>query len=172
MKITAVETFHVRHPVSHAFGPSTYYYSTRDALLVKISTDAGLVGWGETAVLAGARALIDKNFAPMLIGQNPLEHRRLWRQMWGPNFGNGLAVGAVDIALHDLWGKALNMSITDLYGGRLQTRHPHRGRRRVCLPRRIQGTFGASCHGYRAARPLPLRRYPRMSVRGGDGASL
>jgi D-galactarolactone cycloisomerase len=120
MKITAVETFHVRHPVSHAFGPSTYYYTTRDALLVKISTDDGLVGWGETAVLAGARALIDKNFASMLIGQNPLEHRRLWRQLWGPNFGNGLAVGAVDIALHDLWGKALNMSITDLYGGRLR----------------------------------------------------
>src|SRR5262249_20373571 len=61
---------------------------------------------------------------PMLIGQNPLEHRRLWRQLWGANFGNGLAVGAVDTALHDLRGKALGLPITDLYGGRLRERVP------------------------------------------------
>jgi D-galactarolactone cycloisomerase len=124
MKVTSVETFHVQSPLPRGLGPSTYYYHFRDALLVKISTDEGLVGWGETAPMAGVRATIDKDIGPMLVGQNPLDHRRLWRQMWGPNFGNGLAVGAVDIALHDIWGKALNMSITDLYGGRLRQRVP------------------------------------------------
>ncbi len=124
MKITSVETYHVRHRLPRAIGPSTFYYQFRDALLVKIGTDEGLVGWGETAPLAGARAIIEESLAPMLIGQNPLEHRRLWRQMWGPNFGNGLAVGAVDIALHDLWGKALNLPVAELYGGRLRERVP------------------------------------------------
>ncbi|MSP13065.1 MAG: mandelate racemase/muconate lactonizing enzyme family protein [Chloroflexi bacterium] len=127
MKITSVETFHVQHQLPKAIGPSTYFYDYRDALLVKISTDEGLVGWGETAPMAGTRGIIEKELAPRLIGQNPLEHRRLWRQLWGPNFGNGLAVGAVDIALHDIWGKALNLPIAELYGGRLRERVPAYG---------------------------------------------
>jgi D-galactarolactone cycloisomerase len=99
-------------------------YTLRDALLVKITTDDGLVGWGETAALGGVRELIDKQLGPALLGQDPRQHRRLWRQMWGPNFGNGLAVGAVDIALHDLWGKAADLPIAELYGGRLHDRVP------------------------------------------------
>ena len=44
--------------------------------------------------------------------------------MWGPNFGNALAVGALDMALNDLRGKALNMSVAELFGGRLRDRVP------------------------------------------------
>ncbi len=44
--------------------------------------------------------------------------------MWGRNFGNALAVGALDIALNDLRGKALNMPVAELYGGRLRDRVP------------------------------------------------
>ncbi len=124
MKITAVTTHLLQHKLPRAIGPSTFMYSARDSLLVKISTDEGLVGWGETAPLGGVRELIDRQLGPSLIGQDPREHRRLWRQLWGPNFGNGLAVGAVDIALHDLRGKALGLSVADLYGGRLRDRVP------------------------------------------------
>ena len=53
MKITSVETIYVKAPLPYATGPATWYYTDRDALLVKISTDEGLVGWGETAALAG-----------------------------------------------------------------------------------------------------------------------
>lgn len=121
LKIVSVETFHLRHQLSKSIGPSTGYYNQRQATLVKISTDAGLVGWGETATLRGVRALIEE-LGKTLIGKNPLRHRQLWRDLWGPNFGNGLAVGALDIALHDLWGKAVNLSVADLYGGRLRDR--------------------------------------------------
>jgi D-galactarolactone cycloisomerase len=124
MKISAIQTFLLQHRLPRAIGPSTFMYTLRDALLVKISTDDGLVGWGETAALGGVRELIDKQFAPALLGQDPLQHRQLWRQMWGPNFGNGLAVGAVDIALHDLWGKAVNLPVAELYGGRMHLRVP------------------------------------------------
>jgi D-galactarolactone cycloisomerase len=124
MKITSVETFLLKHQLPRAIGPSTILYPFRDALLVKISTDEGLVGWGETAPIGSERALIEGPLASLLIGQDPLQHRRLWRQLWGPNFGNGLAVGAVDIALHDLWGQALGLSIAELYGGRLRDRVP------------------------------------------------
>jgi len=124
MKITSVQTYHVEHRLPRAMGGATAFYRTRDTVLVKISTDEGLVGWGETAALAGARALIEEQLGPMLIGADPLEHRRLWRRLWGMNFGNGLAVGALDLALHDLRGKALQRSLADLYGGRLRDRVP------------------------------------------------
>jgi D-galactarolactone cycloisomerase len=124
MKITSVTTHLLQHQLPRAIGPSTFMYSSRESLLVKISTNEGLVGWGETAPLGGVREVIDQQMQPLLIGQDPLEHRRLWRQLWGPNFGNGLALGAVDTALHDLRGKALRLSIGALYGGRLRDRVP------------------------------------------------
>jgi D-galactarolactone cycloisomerase len=124
MKITSVKTYLLQHKLPRAIGPSTAMYSLRDALLVKISSDDGLAGWGETAPLGGVREVIDKQLGPLLIGQDPRQQRRLWRQLWGPNFGNGLAVGAVDIALQDLRGKALNLSIAELFGGGLRDRVP------------------------------------------------
>ncbi|HEY2416079.1 MAG TPA: mandelate racemase/muconate lactonizing enzyme family protein [Pirellulaceae bacterium] len=101
-------------------GVSTALSDVRTCLLVKISTDSGLVGWGETIDVGGTRAVIDTKHRPALLGKNPLEHRKLWRTLWGPSFGDGRAVGGIDIALHDLRGKALGQSIADLYGGRLR----------------------------------------------------
>ena len=126
LKISAVKTYLLRHTLKRPFGVSVSVPldTTREALLVKIETDAGLVGWGETSPISGARGTIDDHLAPRLIGQNPLEHRRLWRMMWGRNFGNALAVGALDIALNDLRGKALNMPVAELFGGRLRDRVP------------------------------------------------
>ena len=124
MKITDVKTFLLEYRVARAFGPSTAMYPYRTTLLVKITTDEGLVGWGETAPIGAVQAMIEKHLGPMLIGQDPLAHRRLWRQMWGPNFGDALAVSAVDIALQDLRGKALGLPVAELYGGRLRERVP------------------------------------------------
>jgi D-galactarolactone cycloisomerase len=120
LKITQVQTFSVRHKLPRAIGPSTKLYGFRDALLVKISTDSGIVGWGETADTGGTRGIIEDHLKPMLLDKNPLEHRSLWRQLWGANFGDGRAVAGVDIALHDVRGKALDQSIAQMYGGRVR----------------------------------------------------
>lgn len=120
-KIANVRSYLLRHSLPKEIGPSTAYYRTRESLLVKITTDDGIVGWGETANLPGVRGTI-ADLGKRLVGRNPLEHRKLWREMWGPNFGNGLAVGALDIALHDVRGKVLNLSVADMYGGRLRDR--------------------------------------------------
>ena len=126
LKITSVTTFKLLHKLKRPFGVSVSVplSRTRTALIVKIETDVGLVGWGETGLISGARGTIDDQLAPLLIGQNPLQYRKLWRQIWGANFGNGLAVGAVDMALNDLRGKALGLSVTDLFGGRVRDRVP------------------------------------------------
>jgi D-galactarolactone cycloisomerase len=124
MKIVKVETFHLEHPLPRAAGCSTGMYSARDVLLVKLTTDEGLAGWGETSPLRGLQALIEQRYAPLLVGRDPLRHRALWRDLWGPNFGNGLAVAAVDIALHDLRGQALGVPVAELLGGRQRDRVP------------------------------------------------
>jgi D-galactarolactone cycloisomerase len=124
MKITKVETFLLRHRLPRATGPSIQLYDTRESLVVKISADEGLAGWGETALLGGARAVIHETCAPLLVGQNPRDHRRLWRRLWDATLGHGFAVGACDIALHDLWGQATGQSVGQLYGGALRERVP------------------------------------------------
>lgn len=118
LTITKVETFALEHKLPKAIGPSVALSNVRDALLVKISTDSGLVGWGETADVGGTRGIIEDHLKHVLLGKNPLEHRKLWTTMWGANFGDGRAVAGCDIALHDLRGKALKLSIAELYGGR------------------------------------------------------
>lgn len=122
LKITAVKTYKLLHNLVRPFGVSVSVplSTTRSALIVKIETDAGIVGWGETGPISGARGTIDNHLAPKLIGQNPLQYRKLWRSLWGANFGNGLAVGAVDMALNDIRGKAFGLPVADLFGGRLR----------------------------------------------------
>src|SRR5262245_31329951 len=87
LTITKVETFPLEHKIAKGIGPSIAYTKVRTALLVKISTDSGLVGWGETADVGGTRGIIEDHLKSVLVGKNPLQHRKLWREMWGPNFG-------------------------------------------------------------------------------------
>lgn len=124
MKITKLETFLLQAPLAKAMGCSTLLYGFRDTLLIKLSTDSGLHGWGETAPVGGLQAMIEEQMAPQLIGQNPLEYRKIWRNLWGANFGNGLAVAGIDIALNDLRGKALKVPLNVLFGGKFRDRVP------------------------------------------------
>jgi len=126
LKITGVKTYLLKHKLKRRFGVSVSVPldQFRQTVLVKIETDAGLTGWGETAPVSGSRGTIDNQIAPRLIGQNPLEQRLLWRMMWGPNFGNALAVAALDMAINDIRGKALNLSVAELFGGRLRDEVP------------------------------------------------
>src|SRR5690606_22821292 len=59
-----------------------------------------------------------------LVGRNVLQHRKLWRELWGANFGNGMAVGGIDMALQDVRGKALGLSVAELYGDRVRDKVP------------------------------------------------
>ncbi len=126
VKITAVKTYLLRHQLQRPFGVSVSVPldKTRSSLLVKIETDTGHVGWGETAAVSGSRGTIDDQLGPRLIGQNPCDHRRLWRMLWGANFGHPFAVGALDMALLDLRGKLLNLPVAELFGGRLRDKVP------------------------------------------------
>jgi D-galactarolactone cycloisomerase len=123
MKITAIETFDLRCDIDPSFGWSQGWLDHRMTTLVKISTNDGLVGWGE----GGASSLIDGLLAPLLIGQDPMQRSGLWERMFhalynGNNFVGiaGSALSALDIALWDLAGKATNLPVHALLGGKVR----------------------------------------------------
>ncbi|MFP6750046.1 MAG: mandelate racemase/muconate lactonizing enzyme family protein [Pirellulaceae bacterium] len=126
VKITAVKTYLLKTELKRAFGVSISVPldKTRSTLLVKIETDAGIVGWGETAPIMGTRGAIVDHLSGRLVGQNPLRYRHLLRQLWGRVFHDALAVGALEMALNDVRGKLLGKPVAELFGGRLRDKVP------------------------------------------------
>ncbi len=95
-----------------------------DWLWVRLHTDSGLVGLGETYPCSDAEAgVIRRSFAPALLGRNPLDIDRLWADLFlGVSYHGWAgaemrALSAVDIALWDLAGKAYGQPIYRLLGG-------------------------------------------------------
>ena len=79
MRITAVETLHTRYTLSRPTGPAGAFNAERQSIVIKLTTDDGLIGWGETYALAGVRAAIRDVLTPLLIGRDPLDRAWLWQ---------------------------------------------------------------------------------------------
>ena len=125
MKITKIDTYVLKSSMERPFGWSQGWIDHRSANVVKISTDAVIVGWGEGAGLS----IIHDTFAPLLLSADPTNRVGLWEQMLGALWNNttyggigGSAISAVDIALWDITGKMLGVPVSDLLGGRLRDR--------------------------------------------------
>jgi L-alanine-DL-glutamate epimerase-like enolase superfamily enzyme len=119
MRITHVESIALKHP----FGPPEAGI-TREWTNVLIHTDQGLTGIGR----GGNPQLISQDLAPVLIGQDPRQIARLWDQMYesawryrGPGRAAMSSIGALDIALWDLYGKACGQPVWRLLGGYTDT---------------------------------------------------
>jgi L-alanine-DL-glutamate epimerase-like enolase superfamily enzyme len=106
--------------------------SSQDDFVVEIHTDEGVSGIGETDFNPWiARACIDApsthnmglGLRDMLTGADPLDVESLWQRLYVGSAMNGRrgavinAIGAIDIALHDLRGKALGKPCHELLGG-------------------------------------------------------
>lgn len=127
MKITNVEALYLRQP--HV---KQQCDSGQDALIVRVTTDAGITGIGEvdSAPLA-AKAVIEGPFShtlvsglrEMLIGEDPLQTEYLWYRMYTSNIYAGRrgvaihAMSGIDIALWDIKGKFFGQPIWKLLGG-------------------------------------------------------
>ena len=126
MKISTIETFHLASPLERPFGWSQGWIESRSVGLVKITTDDGVVGWGEGVSEPGS-AVIRTAFAQILIGADPMNRIGLWQRMFAVLYNAndtggfaGSAISAVDIALWDIAGKATGLSVSDLLGGRVR----------------------------------------------------
>ena len=123
MKITAIETFQLRCPLGEPFGWSQGWIDHRTTGLVKLTTDAGVVGWGEGCT-GPAAAVIGEIFAPLLLGADPRNRNLIWQQLFSTLYNANQAVGfggsalsAIDIALWDIAGQVAAQPIAALLGG-------------------------------------------------------
>lgn len=131
MKITNIETYQL------AWGDAKESVKTTlspvRSAFVRIETDEGKFGLGEASPMYGGLAsltIIANHMAPMLIGQDPLDHAVLLDTLWhkcvklGPEGAVTGALAALDIAFWDLKGKALELPVYKLLGGAWRTEMP------------------------------------------------
>jgi galactonate dehydratase len=105
--------------------PYPVWVGTRNQMLVKVETDEGLFGWGEAGLSGREKAVAGavEHYAEWLVGRDPMRIGALWQEMYRSQYFEGgrvlqAAISAIDIALHDLKGKALGVPVYDLLGGR------------------------------------------------------
>ena len=93
-------------------------------VLVRIETDTGAVGWGESQVDIGffghtiedVLSAVDDYLGPQLLGRDPFDRAHLMALI---DFrGHSTAKAGIDLALHDLIGRVLGTSVANLIGGR------------------------------------------------------
>ncbi|HEY6399763.1 MAG TPA: mandelate racemase/muconate lactonizing enzyme family protein, partial [Blastocatellia bacterium] len=179
MKITAIQAFAVKIPrdLTDATGSAgspahliesrneyrwaTNYptlYSTKiETALIKVTTDSGLIGWGEAQSPVAPEvvcAIVKRILAPILIGEDPLAHEYLWARMYSAMRVRGHtgsfmldSIGGIDTALWDIKGKALGARVCDLLGGPFANE----------LPAYISGLSGAD----QAARVAEAAEYQK-----------
>ena len=100
--------------------------------LLQVETDAGLLGIGATQAPVNPVAALVADIKALLLGQDPTSPNRLWRTMnegWQARRGRGgeggvaiNAMAAIDMALWDLAGKALDVPVHKLMGGAIKDR--------------------------------------------------
>ncbi len=134
MKIARIDVYRVDLPYAGGIyrlsGGRTY--KSFDATIVKVATECGLEGWGEStpfgttyiaAHAKGARAALEE-IAPSVIGLDPRIYDRLNDRMDDALLGHLDAKTAIDVACWDVAGKAQELPVCDLIGGRVPGRVP------------------------------------------------
>lgn len=147
MKITRVFTKALRLPIrrppysTEGAGTKREWYRLRrttaarpepvlEYVLVYIESDSGVVGVGEAPTdigffgepLSEVRAAVDEHLGPRLLGRDPRQREQIMHSI---DFrGNSCAKSGIDLALHDLLGKALSVPAVVLLGGASKTRIP------------------------------------------------
>lgn len=131
MKIVTIETTIIdipfRIPATFSYGVS----ASQSFVIVQMQTDDGIKGLGEAAVLGDGPywneetaetvdALINRYLRPLLLGKDPLNLVPLVETMERTIKGNYFAKAAVEMALLDIVGKALNQPVYNVLGGLYQ----------------------------------------------------
>ncbi len=103
----------------------TVWVGFRNQLLVKVETDEGIYGWGESGASSRELAVEGaiRHFREFLIGKDPMQRGRIWQEIYRSHYHEGGrvlqgALAGIDIALHDIVGKKLEVPVYDLLGGK------------------------------------------------------
>jgi glucarate dehydratase len=128
VKVATLETIPVSIPYTHREVSSQVARDGVSDVLVKVTTDDGLIGWGEaccgadtTSVEAAVKAM-----APFVLGRDPWAREAMRREafthgLWQFRAGTGnFAWAGIDMALWDICGRACGEPLWHLLGGALQ----------------------------------------------------
>jgi L-alanine-DL-glutamate epimerase-like enolase superfamily enzyme len=174
MKITGLETYSLAAPLPQPVRTSTHTITQVSEVIVKLTTDAGLVGIGEAHgpfLFQGAEGLrtanaVLKTITPLVVGHDPFDVERIWQDLFGLTYRSvrGIpalarqarvlvtAMSAIDIALWDLKGKAIERPVWALLGGAL----------RRSIPAYVTGFYYRECE-----RPEDVTREAEMYLKLG-----
>jgi D-arabinonate dehydratase len=148
VKVTALGTYFLSVPLAQPVRVSNSTIARVNEVIVKLTTDSGLVGIGEAhgPFLSrqgpeGLKAVSDivQSITPLVVGQDPFDVERIWQDLFALTYTSvrGIpaltgerrrqlvtAMSAIDIALWDLMGKASGRPVHVLLGGALRRRVP------------------------------------------------
>jgi L-alanine-DL-glutamate epimerase-like enolase superfamily enzyme len=165
----------------------------RELAFVSIDTDEGISGLSEIfAVPPGvAKAVLDgpdSLFGRQLLGEDPIPPERLWTRMYNSMLhGNRrgwaiICIGAAEVALWDIYGKALNRPVYQLLGGAERSEHQiyseaqrhevvpyctivsHEWDRESVLKQQIAKVIALRDLGYRAVKVEPMSSAPETII--------
>ena len=133
MKITGIKTYVLQAMLDDkGFGWSQRVTDKRQTAISIITTDEGIDGYGEAFYFGGpakiVAGMIDDALGPLIIGKNPLDTSVIWDNLYNWTRDQGMkgitiaAISAVDIALWDIKGKALDLPVYQLLGGAYRNR--------------------------------------------------
>ena len=112
MKITNIKCF-----------PTSIGY--RNHLIVKVETDVDIYGWGASGFSGRELAVMGaiEHYTGFLFGKDPRRIGAIWQEMYRSQYFEGgrvrtSAISAIDIALYDIKGKALDVPVYELLGGK------------------------------------------------------
>ncbi len=132
----------------------------RNLCIVKVETDAGHHGWGESGLVGRELAVAGavRHYREFLLGKDPRRIGALWQEMYRSQYFEGgrvltAAISAIDVALHDLVARSLDVPVHQLLGGKQRryvpcftTSHAPMG------PRVVEDVAGMVARGWPAIR--------------------
>ncbi|HBV97479.1 MAG: hypothetical protein JL50_08100 [Peptococcaceae bacterium BICA1-7] len=137
MKIIDVKAIIISYPLEKTVSTSFGVMQSRTNVLVRIDTDEGIHGIGESWTNFPhwapdeRKITVEKGLKPLLIDENPMNVSFLWNKLyrslmksgaglqWGAKGPLMQAISGVDIALWDIIGKKLNVPVYQLLGGKV-----------------------------------------------------
>ena len=135
MRISRIDVYHIDIPYAKVFRIATAEYPSQPFVIVRIATDDGLEGWGEacpahefTGETGGTVfSIMLEKMGRRLIGKDPSDVEALVVKGLNDIAGAPSAKAALDVALHDLLGKALGVPLYRLLGGLVRRSFPVTG---------------------------------------------
>lgn len=125
MRVTDAQFTIVSVPYTHRENSAIVNRDGVTDVIVKLTTDTGLVGWGESCSGSNVESVLEvlKACVPMLIGRNPWNREAIWHDCFRNDLWFyresifNLAYAGIDIALWDLCGKESGQPLYNLLGG-------------------------------------------------------